>query len=160
MSRARQASTAYVVADDLDQAREDLTRDWATRRTPTWAIDTGLPSPQQASSDLGSISKRERVGIVAVRHAHDRLLADATQPGRPPAHPEGADDVRTALTRPNTVSPTSPTSPPSPASTPTARSATPPGEPNKRPHVSPGSSRRRPPASGSSGATPAVSCPR
>jgi ATP-dependent exoDNAse (exonuclease V) alpha subunit len=34
MSRARQASTAYVVADDLDQAREDLTRDWATRRPP------------------------------------------------------------------------------------------------------------------------------
>ncbi|MHB1930767.1 MAG: ATP-dependent DNA helicase [Acidimicrobiales bacterium] len=98
MSRARHTSTAYAVADDLDQAREDLTRDWATRRTPTWAIDTGLPSPQQASSDPGPISARDRVGIVAVRHAHDRLLADATQPGRPPTPPQGADDVRTALT--------------------------------------------------------------
>jgi len=45
MSRARHASTAYAVADDLDQAREDLTRDWAVRRTPTWAIDTALPPP-------------------------------------------------------------------------------------------------------------------
>ncbi len=98
MSRARQASTAYVVADDLAQAAEDLTRDWATRRTPTWAIDTGLPSPQQASIDPGSIGERERVGIVAVRHAHDRLLADATRPGRPPAAPEGTEDGRTALT--------------------------------------------------------------
>jgi len=98
MSRARQASTVHVVADDLGQAAEDLSRDWATWRTPTWAIDTGLPSPQQASSDPGSISARERIGIVAVRHAHDRLLADATQPGRPPAPPERAEDVRTALT--------------------------------------------------------------
>ena len=98
MSRARQASTAYVVADDLGQAREDLTRDWATRRTPTWAIDTGLPDIRQASSDPQAISARDRVGIVAVRHAHDRLLADATEPGRPPTAPERADDVRTALT--------------------------------------------------------------
>ena len=97
MSRARHASTAYVVADDLGQAREDLTRDWATRRTPTWAIDTGLPSPQQAS-DPSSISGRDRLGVVAVRHAHDRLLAAATWPGRPPAPREGTDDVRTALT--------------------------------------------------------------
>jgi len=98
MSRARHTSTAYVVADDLAQAAEDLTRDWATRRTPTWAIDTGLPDTRQAGSDPGSISARERAGIVAVRHAHDRLLATATQPGRPPTAPEGAEDVRTALT--------------------------------------------------------------
>jgi len=99
MSRARHASTAYVVADDLGQAAEDLTRDWGARRTPTWAIDTGLPSPQQASSDPQAISARERVGIVAVRHAHDRLLADATRPGRPPTAPERTDDVRKALTQ-------------------------------------------------------------
>ncbi len=98
MSRARHASTAYVVADDLDQAREDLTRDWAARRTPTWAIDTGLPDTRKAGTDPGSIGERGRVGIVALRRAHDRLLATATQPGRPPTTPEGSDDVRTALT--------------------------------------------------------------
>jgi hypothetical protein len=97
MSRARQASTAYVVADDLDQAREDLTRDWATRRTPTWAIDTGLPTPQQANTDPSSISQQERLRIVALRHARDRLLAQATRPGRSPAPPEQAKTARAAL---------------------------------------------------------------
>ncbi|MDA8062588.1 MAG: hypothetical protein M0T80_09210 [Actinomycetota bacterium] len=98
MSRARHTSTAYMVADDLGQAREDLTRDWAARRTPTWAIDTGLPDTRAASSDPRVISERERVGIVAVRHAHGRLLADATRPGRPPTPTDGSEDVRTALT--------------------------------------------------------------
>jgi hypothetical protein len=99
MSRARQASTAYVVADDLGQAAEDLTRDWATRRTPVWAIDTGLPDTRQAGTDPGSIGERGRVGIVALRHVRDRLLAQATRPGRSPTTPEGSDDVRTALTQ-------------------------------------------------------------
>ena len=41
MSRAREASTVWVVADDLDQAREDLVRDWSRELRPRWAIDTG-----------------------------------------------------------------------------------------------------------------------
>ncbi len=41
MSRAKEASTAWVVADDLDQAREDLVRDWSRELRPRWAIDTG-----------------------------------------------------------------------------------------------------------------------
>jgi hypothetical protein len=44
MSRARRRSTAHVVADDLDQAREDLTREWASERRPRWAIDSGTPA--------------------------------------------------------------------------------------------------------------------
>ncbi|MDA8061664.1 MAG: AAA family ATPase, partial [Actinomycetota bacterium] len=97
MSRARHASTAYVVADDLDQAAEDLTRDWAARRTPVWAIDTGLPDTPRSGSDPGSISERQQVAIVAVRHAHDRLLTDATRPGPPPAPPEQAEAAHAAL---------------------------------------------------------------
>jgi hypothetical protein len=31
-------AAAGRLTDDLDQAREDLTRDWATRRTLTWVI--------------------------------------------------------------------------------------------------------------------------
>jgi hypothetical protein len=45
MSRARRSSHVYVVADDLDQAVEDLVRDWSAERRPRWAIDTGAPAP-------------------------------------------------------------------------------------------------------------------
>ncbi|MGH9281477.1 MAG: AAA family ATPase, partial [Acidimicrobiales bacterium] len=45
MSRARRSSHVYVVADDLDQAVEDLVRDWSAERRPRWAIDTGTPAP-------------------------------------------------------------------------------------------------------------------
>jgi hypothetical protein len=41
MSRAREATHAWVVADDLAQAAEDLGRDWSVRRTPTWALGAG-----------------------------------------------------------------------------------------------------------------------
>ncbi|MGH9267991.1 MAG: hypothetical protein ACRD0D_07425 [Acidimicrobiales bacterium] len=46
MSRARRHTTVHVVADDLDQAREDLTRDWAHERRSRWAIDSGTPATQ------------------------------------------------------------------------------------------------------------------
>jgi len=39
----------------------------------------------------------DRAGIVSVRHAHDRLLTQATRPGRPPTALEGTDAVCTAL---------------------------------------------------------------
>jgi len=44
MSRARRSSHVYVVADTLDQAVEDLVRDWSTERRPRWVIDTGTPA--------------------------------------------------------------------------------------------------------------------
>jgi hypothetical protein len=44
MSRARESTQAWVVADDVAQAADDLRRDWSRQRTPTWAIDTGLPA--------------------------------------------------------------------------------------------------------------------
>ena len=43
MSRARQQTTVHVVADDVDQAVEDLQRDWTHEHRPRWAIDTGTP---------------------------------------------------------------------------------------------------------------------
>ena len=43
MSRAKQRSTVYVVADSLDQAAEDLRREWGTDRRLGWVIDSGTP---------------------------------------------------------------------------------------------------------------------
>ncbi|MGH8996962.1 MAG: hypothetical protein ACRDYB_13205 [Acidimicrobiales bacterium] len=87
----------YVVADDLDQAREDLTRDWATRRTPTWAIDTALPAQDQPRTDPHAAKHQGPAGIVALRHARDRLLARATRPGAPPTPTKQAQTARAAL---------------------------------------------------------------
>jgi conjugative relaxase-like TrwC/TraI family protein len=52
MSRARQESHVYVVADDLDQARDDLQRSWETERRWAWAIDTGTP---QTADQVGEL---------------------------------------------------------------------------------------------------------
>jgi hypothetical protein len=41
-----------VVADDVHQAAEDLRRDRSTQRTPTLAIDTGLPEPAQLTQEV------------------------------------------------------------------------------------------------------------
>ncbi len=56
MSRARESAHAWVVADDVGQAAEDLRRDWAARRTPTWAWDIGLPGDAEAVRELGPLS--------------------------------------------------------------------------------------------------------
>lgn len=40
MSRARQTSHVYVVADDHDQGIEDLTNEWSIERRQRWLIDT------------------------------------------------------------------------------------------------------------------------
>ena len=60
MSRARDCSTAYVVADDVAQAAEDLERDWSTERRQRWAIDSGTPATQPLE-------------VEADRHAPERL---------------------------------------------------------------------------------------
>ena len=50
MSRARHSSHVYVVADTLDQAVEDLVRDWSAEHRPRWAIDTGTPASEYPPS--------------------------------------------------------------------------------------------------------------
>jgi hypothetical protein len=53
MSRAREASHAYLVADSLDQAAEDLQREWSAERRMGWASDLGVPdiNPQVYEND-------------------------------------------------------------------------------------------------------------
>ncbi|HWI05843.1 MAG TPA: hypothetical protein VNT52_18695, partial [Acidimicrobiales bacterium] len=45
MSRARERSPVYVVADSPEQAAEDLGRSWSHSRRIGWAIDQGRPAP-------------------------------------------------------------------------------------------------------------------
>src|SRR5581483_4987381 len=44
MSRGREANTVHVIADSVDQAAEDLCRDWAVDHRARWAIDPGTPA--------------------------------------------------------------------------------------------------------------------
>ena len=86
MSRARHHTTVHVVADDVDQAVEDLQRDWAHEHRPRWAIDTGTPethalraerSPDVAA-DLRTNLRRARQ--TAERHAGQDLPAPEPAP--------------------------------------------------------------------------------
>jgi hypothetical protein len=45
MSRARTSTTVHVIADDINQAAEDLSREWGHDTRSRWAIDTGTPGP-------------------------------------------------------------------------------------------------------------------
>jgi len=61
MSRARDTSHIYVVADDLDQAADDLRREWGTERRQRWILDTDTPAleaEQQPSVAAHTCSER------------------------------------------------------------------------------------------------------
>lgn len=78
VSRARERTTLYPVADSVEQAAEDLVRDWAVSRRLRWAIDTGTPV---RDPELTEVSHQVAPEIrTALRHArlvveHDSLVA-------------------------------------------------------------------------------------
>ncbi|WCO68719.1 MobF family relaxase [Iamia majanohamensis] len=44
LSRATDTTHVHVVADDVDQATEDLTREWSTEARQRWTLDTDTPA--------------------------------------------------------------------------------------------------------------------
>jgi hypothetical protein len=86
MSRARETTQIYLCADDPDQAREDLSRSWATERRWKWAIDTGTPAvagKESRPKSLASIERealeQEQAGLFA---AMPRYLPDEIEAAR------------------------------------------------------------------------------
>ena len=78
MSRARESAHAWVVADDVGQAADDLRRDWSARRTPTWALDTGLPGDAEAIRELGpALPMSDPARVVAIALAQTKSSRDA-----------------------------------------------------------------------------------
>jgi hypothetical protein len=73
MSRARQEAHVHVVADDLETACDDLTRDWTRERRQRWAIDTGTPGVDRRSSVRPEID--EGLRLARVRAERDALAA-------------------------------------------------------------------------------------
>ena len=49
MSRAKERSTVFVVADSPEQAADELCREWAMEQRPGWVIDTGTPATNPAA---------------------------------------------------------------------------------------------------------------
>jgi hypothetical protein len=78
MSRARQSTHIWTVADDLPQAVDDLRRDWSTPRTPTWAIDSALPDPATLNRDrFLALPQQQQAGLVALVHAQTAIAGGA-----------------------------------------------------------------------------------
>jgi hypothetical protein len=72
MSRARERTTLYAVADDLEQAVEDLRRCWSASRRIGWAIDRGVPS-----RDLPAVAAAKALDHTDAAHVRRaRLVAE------------------------------------------------------------------------------------
>jgi conjugative relaxase-like TrwC/TraI family protein len=100
MSRARESTDVWAVADDLPQAVDDLRRDWSARSTPAWAIDTALP-------DLGTLSRdgfqvlpsSEQARIAALLHAEKNIAGQAVVGIRLPDRAATLSQTEQALER-------------------------------------------------------------
>jgi conjugative relaxase-like TrwC/TraI family protein len=100
MSRARESTHIWAVADDVAQAVEDLRRDWAIRRSPTWAIDTGQPVRTEQADQAGPPpSVQSQLRQVAVSQAQARIAVAALEKVRRPALQEAVEAARMDLQR-------------------------------------------------------------
>jgi hypothetical protein len=70
MSRATDRSTVYVVADSVEQAVEDLRREWKAERRLTWAVDHSPALGRQVTTPSRDVDAALRRGrLLAERHA-------------------------------------------------------------------------------------------
>jgi conjugative relaxase-like TrwC/TraI family protein len=77
MSRAWETSSVYTVADSLDQAVEDLARDWRSERRQRWAIDTGDPGTQAdaLAATKASAPMSEALRVARLQAERDAVAA-------------------------------------------------------------------------------------
>jgi hypothetical protein len=100
MSRARESTDVWAVADDLPQAVDDLRRDWSARRTPAWAIDTALPEPGTLSRDgFQALPSGEQARIAALLHAEKKIAGEAVVGVRLPDRAATLGQAEQALER-------------------------------------------------------------
>ncbi len=84
MSRARQRSMSYVVADDVEQGREDLVRDWSAERRQRWAIDSGTPASHPLEVERDEAAPAElRTSLKRARLSAERQAVAAAIPADP-----------------------------------------------------------------------------
>jgi hypothetical protein len=85
MSRAREASFVYCVADDTEQAAEDLRREWSVSKRPRWVSDLGFADAPQANApyERPELSPEREY---ALRLAHLVAQREAVVAAIPPDH--------------------------------------------------------------------------
>ncbi len=100
MSRARQVHPYLARRRRPGQAGEDLRADWSARRTPVWAIDTGLPVLAGATREVvAATSKSDLARIVALALAETKASSDALKDLQPRHRTEELVAARAALSR-------------------------------------------------------------
>jgi hypothetical protein len=100
MSRAKDRTSLYVVADTLDQAKDDLRREWGTDRRLGWVIDTATPvtDPLQAERSP-TVARPMRDPLRRGRPVAERDAILAVTPPNPAAHIRAAELQRGRLQR-------------------------------------------------------------
>ncbi len=73
MSRARESSHVYVVADDHDQAVDDVKQEWSVERRERWVLDTDQPA-QDGDARMPNVARRTSW---AIRQAQLRAEEEA-----------------------------------------------------------------------------------
>jgi conjugative relaxase-like TrwC/TraI family protein len=79
MSRARDSGHVYVVADDADQAVEDLTVEWSADRRQRWVLDVDEPAIDDRAR-RPSLARRTESTLRLVRLRAERGAVQAVAP--------------------------------------------------------------------------------
>jgi conjugative relaxase-like TrwC/TraI family protein len=82
LSRTTGPTHIHVVADDSDQAAEDLRREWASERRQHWILDTDTPAPG-GTSRHPHIARRTEQSLRTAHLRAERAALLATMPPDP-----------------------------------------------------------------------------
>lgn len=92
MHRAKDRAIVYVVADDVEQAAEDLVREWSAERRPAWVIDSGTPVTDPAAVEASlRVAKPMRDALRRGRLVAERAAIAAVIPPEPSADINSAE---------------------------------------------------------------------
>ena len=97
MSRARESTHIWTVADNPAQAIEDLRRDWETRRSPNWAIDLIPPPLDKHQRALDPNEQDQRARQCALMAARDQYVQRAAAGVRAPNFDQAVQAARVEL---------------------------------------------------------------
>lgn len=80
MSRARESTQVYVVADDAHQAVDDLTKEWGSERRQRWLIDTDTPADENVRPQPDLARRADSaIRLARLRAEHDAVQAVAPE---------------------------------------------------------------------------------